>query len=267
MGVRVTFVDVGELSRLEDAIEERTRLLYMESPASLTFDVIDLQEVARVGKARGIVTATDNSWATPLFHKPLDVGIDLSVHSGTKYISGHSDLLLGLVAGRRPHVARVRRQATLLGATLSPADAFLALRGLRTLPLRLQRHQDSALQLARRLLVRDEVVDVLHPALPFFPSHGLWKRQFTGSSGLFSFRLRGDARRFADALELFALGFSWGGFESLVLPQAIHARVQPKKKTRRDIPDDLLRLSVGLEDPGDLWKDLQRGFHAIADAP
>jgi len=262
MGVRVTTLSPGEIPRLDQHIEERTRLIYVESPASLTFDVIDLELVGKVARERGIVSATDNSWASPLFQQPIELGVDLSIHSGTKYISGHSDVVLGLVAGRNPHIGKVRSMATLLGACLSPEDAFLAVRGLRTLPLRMKRHEESAFLIARKLLLDERVVEVLHPALPFFPSHTLWKKQFSGSSGLFSFRMRGDVRRFANALRIFSLGVSWGGFESLCVPHALLSAAHPKSNLRPDIPDDLVRISVGLEDPEDLWEDLEGAFKA-----
>jgi cystathionine beta-lyase len=264
MGVEVTFLEPSAVPHLEEHLRERTRLIYMESPSSLTFEVVDLEGVAAVARKRGVVTATDNSWATPLFHRPLELGIDVSLHSGTKYLAGHSDTLVGFVAGKTPHVEKVRQLAILLGASLAPGDAFLVTRGLRTLSLRMRRHEETAMGLARRLLLEERVEEVLHPALPFFSSHALWKRQFSGSSGLFSFRLRGDVRRFADALRLFRLGFSWGGYESLVLPHVLVHAAHPKSKVRPDVPDDLVRLSVGLEDLEDLWADLRRGFEAIA---
>jgi cystathionine beta-lyase len=262
-GVDVTFVEPGEIPSLEKQIRPSTRLIYVESPASLTFDVIDLEHVAAVARARKIPTATDNSWASPIYQQPATLGIDLVVHSGTKYIGGHSDLLLGIVAGKRDAIERVRSTAILLGASLSPEDAFLALRGLRTLPLRMQRHQESAFLIARRLLEHDRVADVLHPALPFFPSHALWKKQFSGASGLFAFRLKGDPRRFTDALRIFRLGVSWGGFESLILPVAVLAPAKASDEQRPDISPDVVRLSIGFEDPEDLWEDLARGFAAL----
>jgi cystathionine beta-lyase len=170
--------------------------------------------------------------------------------------------LLGIAAGTRAACDRVRSTATLLGASLSAEDAFLAVRGLRTLALRMKRHEESAFLLARKLLLHERVSEVLHPALPFFPSHALWQRQFSGSSGLFSFRLRGDVRRFADALRVFHLGVSWGGFESLALPNAVVEAAYRGDPLRPDIPADLVRLSVGLEDPEDLWEDLERGLAA-----
>ncbi len=257
-GIEVTLVSPPDMGRVEDFIRDRTRLIYLESPASLTFDVIDLEHIARVARRAGIPTVADNSWATPLYQQPLQLGVDLVVHSGTKYISGHSDILLGISAGRAELISRVRDTAISLGACLSPADAFLALRGLRTLHLRMERHQKSAFRLARRFLDHDKVHSVLHPALPFFPSHALWKRQFRGASGLFSFRLRGDVTRFCDAVQLGGLGVAWGGVESLALPHAVVAAAEEPMRT--DVPADLIRLSIGLEDPDDLWEDLQRAF-------
>jgi cystathionine beta-lyase len=265
LGVEVTLVDPEAVGRLESLVRDRTRLIYVESPASFTFEVIDLRHVARVGAAKGIPTATDNSWASPLYQQPLASGISLSVHSGTKYIAGHSDILLGVVAGKEPWLGKVRSTAVLLGASLSPEDAFLAVRGLRTLSLRMKRHEESAFLLARRLLADERVAEVLHPALPFFRTHALWIEQFSGASGLFSFRLRGDPRRFCDALRVFRLGVSWGGFESLALPHAV-VEAAGAAKSRSDIARETIRLSVGLEDPEDLWEDLERGLAAAGGA-
>jgi cystathionine beta-lyase len=194
-----------------------------------------------------VITLADNSWATPLYQNPIALGIDLVVHSGTKYIAGHSDLLLGLVAGPTELMARVRETARLLGGVLSPDDAYLAIRGIRTLPLRMARHHASALRIARWLEKRPEVREVLHPGLESFPGHELARSQMTGYSGLFSFRLQrrdGAARhRFVDSLlSLFYLGYSWGGYESLIVP-------------RMD-QDDTYRVSIGLEAPDDLMTAL-----------
>lgn len=263
LGVSVTPLGPQEVPRVESHLRDETKLIYVESPSSLTFEVVDLEAVARVARARRITTVTDNSWATPIYQQPVTLGMDLVVHSGTKYVGGHSDILLGLAAGTAKAMGPVRKIAPLLGATLSPEDAFLALRGLRTLPLRMARHRDSAFYLARKLLAHPRVVDVLHPALPFFPSHPLWQKQFTGSSGLFSFLVDGDARRFCDALKVFLIGVSWGGHESLVMPAVATAPRSPRQSVRPDVPDNLIRLSVGLEDPDDLWADLERGFAAL----
>lgn len=263
LGVDVSLLAPSDLDDLERHLRESTRLIYVESPASLTFEVTDLERVAAVARRRGIPTACDNSWASPLYQQPARFGIDLVIHSGTKYIGGHSDLLLGLVAGSARAVDRLRPLASLLGACLSPADAALAVRGLRTLPLRMERHGASALELARRLRDHPRVLEVFHPALETSPSHALWKRQFAGSSGLFSFALDGDARRFSDALELFLLGVSWGGHESLAFPAIVARPEDSSRDVRPDLPEGLIRLSVGLEVTDDLWADLERGFAAV----
>lgn len=260
LGVKVTLIDPEGLDRLEEAITARTRMIYVESPASLTFEVLDLEKVAAAAVGRSIVTVTDNSWASPIYQQPARLGIDIAVHSGTKYVSGHSDIVLGLAAGSRDAMRKIRRPASLLGACLSPADASLAIRGLRTLPLRMRRHEESALAIARRLESHPKVRKVLHPALESFPSHASWKRQFSGSSGLFSFLLDGDEYRFCDSLKLFLIGVSWGGYESLVFPARASAPVDPKQTLRPDMPQGLIRLSVGLEDPEDLWEDLERAL-------
>ena len=263
LGVTATRVEPAEVSDLETHLRDDTRLVYLESPSSLTFEICDLEAAARACRARGITTVVDNSWATPLFQRPLELGLDLSLHSGTKYLGGHSDIVFGLLAGRAEAVERTRRIAVLLGGSLSPEDAFLAVRGLRTLSLRMERHRDSAILLARRLMAHPRVRAVLHPAHPFFPTHALWLRQFHGSSGLFSFRLDGDPARFCDALEVFLLGVSWGGHESLALPVTALPERVPEDGVRPDLPADLVRLSVGLENPEDLWADLERGLAAI----
>jgi cystathionine beta-lyase len=260
-GVEVTFLPSGEFVHLERHLRPQTRLVYLETPASLTFDLVDLEKVARTARERNVLTACDNSWASPLYQQPSRLGIDLVIHSGTKYIGGHSDLLLGLVAGGGAPMARVRSMAVALGATLSPEDAFLAIRGLRTLPLRMRRHEESGLVLARHLEGHPQVARVLHPGLPSFPGHDLARRQMQGSSGLFSFEVEGDGRRFVDGLKLFSIGVSWGGHESLALPAAVAAG--PAGDRRADVPPGLIRISVGLEDPRDLIADLERGFAAL----
>ena len=263
LGVEVSLVAPSELGNLEEHLRDNTRLVYLESPASLTFELTDLRSVAKVARARSIPTVVDNSWATPLYQKPVSFGIGLSLHSGTKYLSGHSDLLLGMVAGGEELIERLRKTAVLLGGCVSADDAFLAIRGLRTLTLRMQRHQDTGLYLSHKLMDHPRVLEVLHPANPFFPGHAVFSSHFEGSSGLFSFLLDGEPERFCDALELFLLGVSWGGFESLALPSSILPEVAKGRGVRLDLPRNLVRLSVGLEDPEDLWEDLQRGFAAL----
>ncbi len=273
-GIEVTFLAAKEFDRVETHFRPTTRLVYAESPASVTFDIVDIEKLAAAARTRGVAVAVDNSWATPLFQQPARLGVDLVIHSGTKYIGGHSDILLGLVAGGGAPFSAVRSIATSLGAALSPEDAFLAVRGLRTLPLRMRKHEESGLEVARWLEKQGGVVRVLHPGLPSHSRHEIARRQMQGSSGLFSFQIRGDARRFVNALKLFSIGVSWGGHESLALPAVSMFPPDPEPeggrelgkrppRLRSDIPPGLIRLSIGLEDPKDLIADLQKGFGEV----
>jgi len=271
MGIETEYFDAAEAANLAPRIKPNTRMIFLESPGSLTFDIQDLRAAARVAKEHGVLTAIDNTWATPLYQNPAEMGIDLVIHSGTKYIAGHSDLLLGLVAGPKELLARVRQVARLLGGTLSPDDAYLAIRGLRTLPLRMERHQSSALKVARWLEGRPEVREVLHPGLPSFPGYELAKSQMSGYSGLFSFRLqpRGEAarHRFVDTLlELFHLGYSWGGYESLIMPFIRYYTNDPELRAALGIDDDTYRISIGLEDPDDIIACIEKALAAWAQA-
>lgn len=266
LGVEVTYFPAAASQDLSPYLQENTRLIYLESPASLTFDIQDLRAVAKLARSRGIWTVIDNTWATPLYQKPLELGIDVSLHSGTKYIAGHSDQLLGLVAGTEEAIAPIRDFAPLMGASLSPDDAYLGLRGLRTLPVRLKKHEESALQIARWLQSRPEVREVLHPGLPDFPGHELHRSQCRGDSGLFGFRLqpRGEKARaaFVDSLKLFHLGYSWGGFESLLVPLVFSYYGNPELRQRLGLDDDSYRISIGLEEPEDIIQDLSQALEA-----
>ncbi len=266
MGIEVEYFPAAESTNLTGRLRDNTRMIYLESPGSLTFDLQDLRAVAETARPRSIYTVTDNSWATPLYQKPIDLGIDIVVHSGTKYIAGHSDLTLGLLACSAELFDKIKPTAALLGANLAPDDAYLALRGLRTLPLRMAQHQQSALTIARWLQGRPEVREVLHPGLPDFPGHELAQRQQTGHSSLFAFRLQPGSKKaryaFVDTLELFLIGVSWGGYESLILPMEGAFKNEPAWRTRRNLDNDTFRTSIGLEDPEDLIADLERGLAA-----
>ncbi len=266
LGIEVEYFSPAEAADLSGRIRANTRLIFLESPGSLTFELVDLQAAATAARQHHIYTIADNSWATPLYQKPLDLGIDIVVHSGTKYIAGHSDLTLGLLACSKQLFNRIKPVAAMLGANLAPDDAYLALRGLRTLPLRMAQHQQSALTIARWLQDRPEVRAVLHPGLPGFPGHELAQRQQRGYSSLFSFRLQpgtAEARRaFVDTLELFLIGVSWGGYESLILPLETAFKHEPAWRARRGLDDDTFRTSIGLEDPEDLIADLEQGLAA-----
>lgn len=260
-GIDVEFYDPLIGSGIESLIRAATRVVFVESPGSLTFDVQDIPAIARVAHAHGAWVIADNTWATPLFFRAFEHGADVSVHAVTKYIGGHSDVLLGAIICNEATRGAMHRQWTDLGVTASSDDCFLALRGLRTLPTRLARHQQSALEIAAWLAARDDVAEVLYPALPGARGHALWKRDFTGAGGLFGVVLKPVAKArvdaLLDALELFALGWSWGGFESLAIPVR-HERARALLKF--DVAGPMLRLSIGLEDPGDLIADLDQAF-------
>jgi cysteine-S-conjugate beta-lyase len=243
---------------------ERTRAILLESPGSLTFEVQDIPAICAAAKARGIVTLLDNTWATSFFFTALEKGVDISILAATKYIVGHSDAMAGSVTANAKHWPAVQAMARDLGQVLSPDDAYLASRGLRTMAVRLKAHEASALQIVQWLSAHDDVAAVLHPAMPGCPGHEFWKRDFTGSSGLFSFVLSGSKAKAAaliDALTLFGIGYSWGGFESLALP------VHPEKfrsVTDWSAEQGVIRLQIGLEDVDDLIADLSAGFAAAS---
>jgi cystathionine beta-lyase len=243
-----------------------TRLIVMESPGSLTMEMQDIPAIARLARERGILTAVDNTWAAGLLFRPLEHGVHLSVQSLTKYVGGHSDVFMGSVATREEDLAVALDQTMWdFGWSVAADEAYLMLRGLRTLPARVQRCAASALEVATWLAARPEVAQVLHPALPSCPDHGLWARDFSGAAGLFSIVLRPcpleAVDRFLDALQLFGLGFSWGGFESLALvcdPQLTVRRFE----ARHEGP--VVRLNIGLEDPCDLIADLDQALTRLA---
>ena len=260
-GITTRFYDPLIGAGIADLIGDRTRAIFMESPGSLTFEVQDVPAIVAVAKARGIVTLLDNTWATPLFFSAIDKGVDYSILAATKYIVGHSDVMLGSVTAAPGRFAALRDTSFQLGQVTSPDDSWLGSRGLRTMAVRLDRHQESALTIARWLQDRAEVAEVLHPALPTCPGHDIWARDFSGSSGLFSFVLNGggEAARAAliDALELFGIGYSWGGFESLATPVDV-GRIRSVARTAFAGP--IVRLQIGLEDTADLIADLERGL-------
>ena len=261
-GIAVRYYDpLATPEQLAALLRPETRAVFLESPGSHTFEVQDVPGICAVARDRGITTLIDNTWATPLFFPAIRHGIDISIMACTKYVGGHSDLLLGSISANEKWFQRIQDTVWDLGHAVSPDDAFLAARGLRTLHLRLRRHQDSALELARWLAQRPEVGTVLHPALETCPGHKFWKRDFSGSASLFAFSLKdrtaADAERFVDALGEFGIGYSFGGFESLVLP------IRPKRTVSAKPERALVRLHVGLEDPQDLIEDLDQAFAAL----
>jgi len=262
LGMRAVYYDPLAGSELAPLLQGATAL-FVEAPGSITFEMPDVPALVTAARAAGAVTMLDNTWATPLIFRPLEHGIDLSITAGTKYQGGHSDLLIGSISANARLWPALKRLHKNLGLQAGPEEVWLTLRGIRTMGVRLERHERSALEVARWLQGRPEVARVLHPALPDDPGHAIWRRDFGRSTGLFGFVLRRDepaAKAFLNALRLFGLGYSWGGFESLaVLGELAQNRtVQPW----RDGP--VIRLQIGLEDVSDLTADLERGFAALA---
>lgn len=263
-GVEVSYYDPLDLDALQAAFKPNTRAVFTEAPGSLTFEMQDIPAVAKMAHERDAIVLADNTWASPLYFKPIQHGVDLSIQAGTKYIVGHSDVMMGTVAASERAWDSLRKTHGDMGICVGPDDAYLALRGLRTMSVRLERHMKNALEVAGWLANRPDVARVLYPALPEDPGHELWKRDFTGASGLFAVELApasdDAAKSFLNALQLFGLGYSWGGFESLASwakPKAI------RTATSWEAPGALLRLHVGLEDPADIIADLERGFAAF----
>ena len=268
-GVETTYFDPKIGADIAALIRPNTTLCMIESPGSLTFEMVDAPAIAKACKAKGVATAFDNTWGTPLYFRPLDHGIDVSIMAGTKYIGGHSDIMMGLVTVRDEAVyKRVRPTVDDLGASTGPDDQYLAMRGLRTLGVRMPRHFETGLTLANWLRKQPEVDRVLHPALPDDPGHAIWKRDYSGASGLFSFVLKPLAREalaaMVDEMALFGMGFSWGGFESLMVPSDVRALRTAVPWTEKGT---VVRVHAGLEDPADLIADLEEGFGRLRRHP
>ncbi|MBB5572423.1 MULTISPECIES: cystathionine beta-lyase [Rhizobium] len=270
LGVEVEYYDPLVGAGIELLIKPNTRLVHTEAPGSNTFEMQDISAISTVAHRHGCVVTMDNTWATPVYFKPLDHGVDISIHASTKYPAGHSDILMGTVSANAAHWEQLKEANIQLGICGAPDDAYQVLRGLRTMGVRLERHQESALAIAQWLESRDDVARVLHPALPSFPSHELWKRDFKGSSGIFSFVLATDrpekfkakAHAFLDALRIFGLGYSWGGFESL----ALHVNLNDRRISKAPSEGPVLRLQIGLEDVADIKADIEKGLAAAKEA-
>jgi len=264
LGVDVTYYDPSIGAGIEALMGPRTRIVFLESPGSLTFEVQDVPAICAAARKHGVITILDNTWATPLGFRAFDHGVDIAVHAATKYIGGHSDVLLGvIVASAKTHPA-LHRLWTDMGIAPSSDDCFLGLRGLRTLAVRMTRHHSSALAVAGWLRARPEVAEVLYPALPGARGHDLWRRDFRGASGLFGVVLQPVDKARVDAmldgLRLFGMGWSWGGFESLAIP-IFPGRT--RTATHWEAPGPCLRLHIGLEDPDDLIADLADAFDRL----
>ncbi|BAQ17501.1 cystathionine beta-lyase [Methyloceanibacter caenitepidi] len=267
LGVTTTYYDPVIGGGIAELLTERTQLVFTESPGSQTFEVQDIPAIAEAAHAAGAEVIMDNTWATPLFFRPFDHGVDVVVHAATKYIVGHADAMLGVITTAESAAGPVAKTHDILGLCPGPEDVYLGLRGLRTMQVRLQRHQESALALADWLAQRPEVERVIHPARPDHPGHALWKRDFLGSSGLFAIALKPVSHKalaaMVDGLDLFGMGYSWGGYESLILPFDPTAY---RTATTWQVEGPALRLHVGLEDIEDLKADLDAGFARLASA-
>lgn len=250
--------DIG--SNIVQYLQPNTRLIYLESPGSNTFELQDIPAITKQATKRDIITVVDNTWATPLFLNPFALGVDIIIQSVTKYISGHSDVLLGTVSVNQRYAEEFDNFYQVMETFAPPQDCYLALRGLKTLPVRLAYHQQAALEVAQWLEQQPSIERVLHPALPSHPQHHLWQRDFSGSSGLFAFLVHKKWKgpllpQFVDNLDLFGIGYSWGGYKSLVTIGSSNRRKQGNYANRT-----IIRLNIGLEDPGDLINDLKKGF-------
>ncbi len=265
-GVETTYYDPLIGTGIAELIRPNTKIVYVEAPGSHTFEMQDIPAIAAEAKKAGAMVLMDNTWASPLFFRPFDHGVDVSIHAATKYIVGHSDAMLGVVVTNEAAWQPLRQTAQAMGQCVGPDDIYLGLRGLRTLAVRLRQHMVNALDMAAWLETRPEVDRVLHPGLPSHPGHAIWKRDFLGASGLFSIILRegyseDDLARMIDGLKLFGLGASWGGYESLVIHQKPE---QFRTATDWSGPGLLVRLHIGLEDTDDLKADLQAGLERLA---
>ena len=264
-GVESSFYDSGAGKSVEDAMRPNTRLVYTEAPGSLTFEMQDVPAIAKCAHECGALVAMDNTWATPIYFRPLEHGVDISIQAGTKYLAGHSDLVIGMITTATDALfRRVADQTYAFGDVASPDDCFLALRGMRSLSVRLERQSASAMKVARWLESRPEVKRVLYPALESDPGHALWKRDFAGASSLFGLAMHtideAAVARMVNGLELFRIGSSWGGYESLVAYNRMPIPRTLKPWTETPF---LLRVHIGLEDPDDLVADLAAGLDRL----
>jgi len=265
LGIRTRYYDPLIGAEIAGLLGDSTQAILLESPGSLTMEVQDVPAICAAAREGGVVTLLDNTWATPLLFPAIAAGVDVSILAVTKYVGGHADLMLGSATATDKYFQRLQTASWDLGHAVSPDDAWLASRGLRTMAVRLKQHEENALKIAHWLKERAEVGLVLHPALPDCPGHEIWKRDFNGSSGLFAFEFKqqGKAARaaFVDSLELFGIGFSWGGYESLAMP------VDPYRTVSKAPAENLIRLHIGLEEPDDLIKDLSAAFDQAGRSP
>jgi len=268
-GIETTFVDTVEYDQHARAIQRNTKLLYMESPTNPTLRVVDLRQVTALARQHNLITFIDSTFATPINQRPADFGIDLIMHSGTKYFAGHSDLICGIVAGRQELVQKIHETRTTLGGTMDPHAAWLLLRGIKTLAVRVQRHNDNALRVARFLAQHAKVRRVHYPFLEGHPQRALAMQLMHGGGGVLSFEVDGtgeDARRLSEALHLFTLAPSLGGVDSLVTIPVLtsHGMISAEHRQKMGVTEQLIRLSVGIENADDLIADLEQALTVVA---
>ena len=274
MGLKVTYVDMTDASRVEKAITPRTRMIWVETPTNPTLKLVDLSAVAQIAKSKNIVTACDNTFATPILQRPFEFGFDIVHHSATKYLGGHSDALGGILVTNRADLAeKLRFMQNAIGSVLSPFDSYSVLRGMKTLALRMTRHSESGLRVAQWLAQHPKVDRVVYPGLASHPQHELAKKQLKlcgnpAFGGMITIFLKGglaESRRFLENVRVFALAESLGGVESLIEHPAImtHASVPPENRAKLGISDNLVRISVGIEDCDDLIADLEHALSKV----
>lgn len=268
--IEVTFVSGESVEEFRDAIKENTSLIYLESPSSAVFSMQDITEICKIAKEHNIKTIIDNTWATPIYQKPLEMGVDLEVHSCSKYLGGHSDIIAGVVIGKAELIDSIfQNEYTLYGAKMAPFEAWLLMRSLRTLPMRMERHQRNAMMVAEFLEKHPKIKKVNYPGLKSFPQYELGKKQMTGYSGLMSFVIDTDdvqeLKNFVNTLDIFSIGVSWGGHESLVHAPAIAylKEMTPEQFKATGLSLGVIRISVGLEDPNDLIADLNNALASM----
>ena len=264
MGITTTFYNPNLTNKIKELITNKTKLIFMESPGSLTFEIQNISMIVDIAKKYNLITVIDNTWATSLYLKPMNYGVDISIQSATKYIVGHSDAMLGVITTNKKYAKQIRESAHNLGSCPGPEDIYLGIRGLKTLSIRLKKHQENAMKIIEWLLRQREVNRVLYPALPDNPGYKIWKKDFKGASGLFGVVLENTRKdliyKMLNNLKLFNMGYSWGGYESLILP------VNPEKirdTYKWNHMDLTLRIHAGLEDPDDLINDLKDNFNIL----
>ncbi len=257
------FHPINKIKNFDKLINKKTKLIYLESPGTATFDIIDIPFITNIAKKNNIPTVMDNTWASPLFCNPIKLGVDIIIDAGTKYINGHSDVLIGFVSSNKKYARKIRTAAKTLGICPGSDEVYLAIRGIPTLKIRMKEIESNALLMAKFLLDHDLVTDVFHPALPHTKNHKIWKRDFSGSTGLFSFMLKKkfsntQIEKFFNKLKIFKLGYSWGGFDSLITFPPLDKREFKNKNT-----GTLIRLYCGLEDIHDQIKDIKSALKVL----